>query len=64
MLGLARIIGDFEKPRAREIEILLYNYTPRKYIQRLVSNLKSTFDTKSKTDYTRFTKETVFAFYF
>ena len=36
MLGLARIIGDFEKPRAREIGILLYNYTPRKYIQRLV----------------------------
>ena len=36
MLGLARIIGDFEKPTAREIGILMYNYTPRKYIQRLV----------------------------
>ena len=47
MLGLARIIGDFEKPRVREIGILLYNYIPRKYIQRfIVFNLKSTFDTK------------------
>ena len=36
VIGLARIIGDFEKPRGREIGILLYNYTPRKYIQRLV----------------------------
>ena len=32
MLGLARIIADFEKPRGREIGILLYNYTPRKYL--------------------------------
>ena len=51
MLGLARIIGNFEKPRVREIAILLYKYTPRKYIQRLVFNLKSTFDKQKQATY-------------